>query len=294
MLYLVSVSYIATAMPSTQKTPANSRKKVTASARARISTRKIKKQHVKKLNESYIQSTPTAVSMDSQGSHPGSTPPKSDSSEVILTMLSKLTDANQALLHRIETIEQNQQAASLQPSSTSIPTASRGPISLNIVTAPQGTLPIHHEQPTSGRPQLPPVGGQHSLHHPEAAGRTSAAVQLATDTDIQTDGVTPLLDTLRRTPSISEAVTQLLEPYEGQAKASLQGRPHNKKSGRYNTTDIVHTAPELRWPNEGYHAPGGKKRVPYDELTLPQWVEGQLSNIFHMRDQSMPFSRSYW
>ena len=51
--------------------------------------------------------------------------------------------------------------------------------------------------------------------------------------------------------------------------------------------DVVQTAPEFRWPNKGYHAPGGKKRVIYDDLTLPQWVVGQLTNIYHMRDQTM-------
>ena len=58
------------------------------------------------------------------------------------------------------------------------------------------------------------------------------------------------------------------------------------KSGRYNTTDIVHTTLEYRWPNEGYHAPVGKKRVANDDLTLPQWVVGQLSNIFYMKDRT--------
>ena len=51
--------------------------------------------------------------------------------------------------------------------------------------------------------------------------------------------------------------------------------------------DVVQTAPEFRWPIKGYHAPGGKKRVIYDDLTLPQWVVGQLTNIYHMRDQTM-------
>ena len=79
-------------MLSTQKTPANSRKKVTASARARISTRKVKKHNNKILNESYIQSTPTAVSTDSQVTHEGSNPPQNSSSDMILTMLNKLAD----------------------------------------------------------------------------------------------------------------------------------------------------------------------------------------------------------
>ena len=109
------------------------------------------------------------------------------------------------------------------------------------------------------------------------------ATQTAARNDIQSDGVVPTLEALRRAPSIAMSVTQLIESYEDQARASLQGR-QARKSGRYNTTDVVHTTPEHRWPNEGYHAPAGKKKVAYNDLTLPQWVVGQLSNIFHMKD----------
>ena len=56
------------------------------------------------------------------------------------------------------------------------------------------------------------------------------------------------------------------------------GRPENLAG------DIFHTIPEYRWPNEGYHTGAGKKKVAYDDLTLPQWPVGQLSNIFHMKD----------
>ena len=84
---------------------------------------------------------------------------------------------------------------------------------------------------------------------------------------------------IRRAPSIANSVTQLLETYEEQTQGSVQGR-QARKSGTYNATDIVHTAPEYRWPNEGYHAPAGKKKVQYDDLTLSQWTVGQLLNIF--------------
>ena len=54
-------------MPSSWKTPAAARKKVTALARARSFTGKVRKQASKDLNESYIQPEPDiAVSSDYQ------------------------------------------------------------------------------------------------------------------------------------------------------------------------------------------------------------------------------------
>ena len=143
--------------------------------------------------------------------------------------------------------------------------------------------------------QFPKGGGGARMRFPTLS-RTQAQPQgMVTDTeghpasqatargDIQSDGVIPSLEALRRAPSIANSVAQLLESYEDQARASLQGR-QVRKSGRYNSTDIVHTTPEYRWPNEGFHGPSGKKKVAYDDLTLPQWVVGQLSNIFYMKD----------
>ena len=64
-------------MPSSRKTPAVTRKKVTASARARISTRKVRKQMSRDLNESYLQPEPDVpVSNDFQ-TQPQSSSPKS-------------------------------------------------------------------------------------------------------------------------------------------------------------------------------------------------------------------------
>ena len=59
-----------------------------------------------------------------------------------------------------------------------------------------------------------------------------------------------------------------------------------RKSGWYNSTDMAHTAPEFRWPSEGFHCLTVKKKVTYDDLTLPQSVTGQLTNIYHMNDQT--------
>ena len=45
--------------------------------------------------------------------------------------------------------------------------------------------------------------------------------------------------------------------------------------------------PHLRWPNEGYTGGGAKKRIGYDDLTLPQWVAGQLMNAIQIQDNDI-------
>ena len=47
---------------------------------------------------------------------------------------------------------------------------------------------------------------------------------------------------------------------------------------------MITVQPHFRWPNEGFHDSNGKKRLTYDELSLPQWVAGQLTNIYAMSD----------
>ena len=57
----------------------------------------------------------------------------------------------------------------------------------------------------------------------------------------------------------------------------------SQKSGRCNTTDIVTAIPECRLGNEGYY---GRRKVAFDDLTLPEWATGQLSNKLQIQDQS--------
>ena len=110
----------------------------------------------------------------------------------------------------------------------------------------------------------------------------------ATDQNPHHDSIIPNIDTLRQHPSISQAVSQLLATYETQAKAEAsQGKTSNKRSGRYNTTDTSHICPEKRWANEGYLGSQGKKRQAYDDLTLTQWVVGQLSNVYQIKDPNI-------
>ena len=98
------------------------------------------------------------------------------------------------------------------------------------------------------------------------------------------DSVLPNLETIRRLPSVSEAVSNILASYDSQNKQeSTQGKPH-RRSGRYNNYGTVSASPEVRWPNEGFHGSNEKKRLLYDDLSMPQWAAGQLTNILHMQD----------
>ena len=103
------------------------------------------------------------------------------------------------------------------------------------------------------------------------------------------DAVIPNLQTLRSNATVSDAVNNLLSSYEGQIHTDIQqGKQQSgKRSGRYNTHNTVSTQPHLRWPNEGFHASNGKKRLTYDELSIPQWIAGQLTNIYAMSDPTL-------
>ena len=87
---------------------------------------------------------------------------------------------------------------------------------------------------------------------------------------------------------MSEAVNRVLATYDDQLQSDLtQGKSSTKKSGRFNTVDIVTAPAHLRWPNEAFQGVQGRKRLAYDDLTLPQWVSGQLSNIYNIQDPSV-------
>ena len=99
-------------MASTRKKqiPALQRKKVTALARARVSTSRVRKSTKSHLEESFLQSSsPSDVITDSN--HISLTtslnqPTISNQSDVMIDMLRQLTQSNQTLLERIEKIEQ--------------------------------------------------------------------------------------------------------------------------------------------------------------------------------------------
>ena len=86
---------------------------------------------------------------------------------------------------------------------------------------------------------------------------------------------------LRKMPHVSDSVSEIMAMYEAQARTlASQGKPATSRcSHHYNTVDAIISEPEKRWPNEGFHGGQGKKPLTYDELTLPQWVAGQLAYI---------------
>ena len=117
-------------------------------------------------------------------------------------------------------------------------------------------LPAHNNAPLVPNRDLSYGTRHHTLV--EGTGLGQAAAAATTQLDIQNEAVLPRLETLRQLPSVSDTVLNLLGAYEDQARTSLQGRKP-RKSGRYNSVDVIQAAPEFRWPNESYHAPAGKK-----------------------------------
>ena len=76
----------------------------------------------------------------------------------------------------------------------------------------------------------------------------------------------PGVDVLGRNPTVSQAVSNV------QNQALQVSRPRHDALG--DTTPLI---PLL--PSEGYHGSKGKKPTIYDDLTLPQWAVGQLTNV---------------
>ena len=279
-------------MPSTKKkTPAaNLKKKVTASARARTSVRKPKKPS-NELHGSYIQpvSTVTATVNDTVTS----TNPQigiSSSNDAILSLLQDMNRSNQDIVRRIDALERQQST-----NSTPIALRSQSRVHGNLGSFPTRSM----SDPTQGhqagfqslhtaikdvREPRDPITADHNLpgsHQPSTATMNTLHCQ-----DPRRDTIISSLDALRSNPTLSQAVSQILSTYEGQAKLdAAQGKaPNTRRSGRFNATDIVTTPPELRWANEGFHGGQGKKWILYDDLTLNQWAVGQLTKVHQIKD----------
>ena len=100
------------------------------------------------------------------------------------------------------------------------------------------------------------------------------------------DAVMPSLQVLRRNPGTLKSVNSLLALHDFPFQVTQGNQNLAKRSGRYNAHDSVTAARQLCWPNEGYHASNGKG-VLYDDLSLPQWTAGQLSNIYAISDPTL-------
>ena len=259
-----------------------------------------------------IQTVSSGISSVPSGS-PAHTSDTISESATILAYLRKIDASNEALSKRVHDLEASR--PQFNPNST-VSATSRGahtnlapnstePSSVTLLTHNQPMATVSGNQATANHHHLiaPNLGIQlnpdardinqpstmrqtHSQHAATASNNQPAATggSQLTLQQFSNDGILPDLQVLRHNPHISQSVSQILSAYDAQARQdSLQGKPaHVKKSGRFNTTDTVIAAPEARWPNEGYLGVNGKKRIAYDELSLPEWAVGQLYNWMGM------------
>ena len=256
-----------------KKSPATEGKRKTrASDKARSTPRKSKKQKSASFNDgSYLQSS---VQQPPVSTAVSSTQPllSASTGQAILDMLNKLDASNQELSRRMDRFERNGSISSTSPTIQSVNHGPRVATSHHTAT----THPLQQNIPVK------PVGVGTDSH-----GITAESRRPPTSSNDGRDAVAPKVDALSAIPSISTAVSQLLASYEQQSdREVLQGKATvlQKKSGRYNTTDTTSMSLQFRWPNEGLVTASHLKKPAYDDLSLAQWVSGQLANILQIED----------
>ena len=101
-------------------------------------------------------------------------------------------------------------------------------------------------------------------------------------------GQSMTLEALRSNPIIQQLVEERVAVMESRMRTELQqGVYKRKKSGRYNTSETPHGTPHLRWPNESCLTGPTRKRVPFDDLTLGQFVIGFVTNALDTQHPSL-------
>ena len=270
-------------MPNTKKTPvAAGKKKTTASARARISTKKARR--TTDNNGSYItEQTKKTVSKVSSSVPPmnsGPTQQGTASNDAILAYLAKIDESTQALTQRVNQIEKNQ--------------------SMDMTPVRQGSHSHNNDAAESFCPQvastscpnrqslrfqdsnLPTMQPGHSsqganfqstetLQNPNIQGNPPSSYTWQPQV-VNHDNIIPSIDALRGNPTVSDTVAKVLASCDTQARTHvLQGKQPtlstSRRSGRYNLTDICNVSPQYRWPNEGYQGSAGK--IVYRMMTSP-------------------------
>ena len=271
-----------------KKTPVtNVRKKVTASARAKTSVRKPRVKATAH-NGSYLQHPVSTEDIIVKDTVISSTAPK-DTNDVILTLLQEMNKANKDIVHRIDALERQQSVNSTPLTGKQ---QSRVHIDSNPVTAMATSVAPQISRSTSanymlghnlttGRADHMGADNNQEIPHPLLPDSMRTVEQ-----NVHHDSVVPSLESLRQNSTLSQAVSRIMATYDGHAKMeAFQGKASTvRRSGRYNTTDLIQAPPETRWANEGFHSGQGKKRVVYDDLSLTQWAVGQLSNVYQMKD----------
>ena len=96
------------------------------------------------------------------------------------------------------------------------------------------------------------------------------------------------MDTLHADPMIQRLVEERVAVLESRMRAELQqSTTHGRKSGCYNTAETPHSAPHLRWPNKLYLTGTQRKRTPFDNLSLGQFVVGYINNVLETQHLDM-------
>ena len=137
--------------------------------------------------------------------------------------------------------------------------------------------PLPHTNVLDHRVLRGPELTQHPVHPRAEAQLPLTAPHQATDTDLnRQDVIIPYLAVMRWIPSVTESVNNI---------KSCKVREHQSKSQADTTLwRLLMFSPQMRWPNEGYHGSNGRKWITYDDLSFPQWISGQLANIYNIQD----------
>ena len=227
-----------------KKPISNTRKRVTASARARISTKKVRKNITEDNSGSYLQDPVSTVDLNQ------SRPSSNSSNDQIMALLLKLDESNKALTAGMDKMEQ-------RPALDSTPVIPRSqgiehqalnnyggnnhPSTLPTQsvtfqdTALRGELNLR--QPSSDH-SIPNIANAHLTNITSYTGVNQPPAQ--SDVSRQ-DTILPSVDVLRRIPTISDRVSSVLASYEqrNRQEAKQDKISAAKKSGRYNTVDIA-------------------------------------------------------
>ena len=102
--------------------------------------------------------------------------------------------------------------------------------------------------------------------------------------------LTPNMDLLKANPVIQCLVEERVAVLEARMRSELsKGNSLNtrKKSGCYNITDTPCAPVHMRWPNESCPVGATRKRTPYDDLTLDQFVAGLLTDALETQNDEL-------
>ena len=195
-----------------KKTTATSRKRVTASARAKVSTKKVRK--VDLIHDgSFIQQMHPVSTVTT--SSPTDLQPRVPihESESVFSILSQIQVSNQQLADRLEKLERRQPDtfASAPTSSWHHPLLPQGTASSN---SNSDHLISQHQATT----RLTQQSSIHQNTTPPGRAQQQDSNLRSNIANLPRDAIIPGVDSQRKLPNVSEAVSSILASYEQQAK----------------------------------------------------------------------------